>query len=538
MISNYISMLKDEFKGYTLAKLAKDLMAGLTVAAVAIPLALAFGVSSGATAAAGLITAIVAGILISTLSGAYYQISGPTGAMAAVLMGVIAQYGLKGVFIATLIAGIILLLAGIFKLGVLTTFIPAPVITGFTSGISIIIAFGQLDNFFGTHSTGGSLIEKIGSYSSLGFQPKLATTLMAVLVVIALFIFPKKWNKVIPASLIAIIVTTAITMVFKLDVATVGKIPTSVISGDRLQLGSLDLQTVENLIVPGASIALLGMIESLLCGASAGRMTGKALDSNQELIAQGIGNMILPFFGGIPATAAIARTSVAIKSGAQTRLTGIFHALALLVSMLLLAPIMAQIPLAALAGVLVVTSWRMNEWSAIKYLFKNKFKSALILFFLTLVSTVIFDLSTAIMMGVMVGIVIFVAKSSILDVVVEDVDLSKVETTQEGLKADWAVVYITGPLFFMSADRLDKALQPLHERDLVIFSLRGVPSIDNTAMAVIQDFYQDAQKKNHEVIFSSFQPNVMKMFERSGFEKTAGKDAFYFSVDRVLKEIL
>ncbi|TWW13418.1 sulfate permease [Dellaglioa algida] len=538
MISNYISMLKDEFKGYNLAKLAKDLMAGLTVAAVAIPLALAFGVSSGATAAAGLITAIVAGILISTLSGAYYQISGPTGAMAAVLMGVIAQYGLKGVFIATLIAGIILLLAGIFKLGVLTTFIPAPVITGFTSGISIIIAFGQLDNFFGTHSTGGSLIEKIGSYSSLGFQPKLATTLMAVLVVIALFIFPKKWNKVIPASLIAIIVTTAITMVFKLDVATVGKIPTSVISGDRLQLGSLDLKTVENLIVPGASIALLGMIESLLCGASAGRMTGKALDSNQELIAQGIGNMILPFFGGIPATAAIARTSVAIKSGAQTRLTGIFHALALLVSMLLLAPIMAQIPLAALAGVLVVTSWRMNEWSAIKYLFKNKFKSALILFFLTLVSTVIFDLSTAIMMGVMVGIVIFVAKSSILDVVVEDVDLSKVETTQEGLKADWAVVYITGPLFFMSADRLDKALQPLHERDLVIFSLRGVPSIDNTAMAVIQDFYQDAQKKNHEVIFSSVQPNVMKMFERSGFEETAGKDAFYFSVDRVLKEIL
>ncbi|MDK1716026.1 SulP family inorganic anion transporter [Dellaglioa algida] len=538
MISNYISMLKDEFKGYNLAKLAKDLMAGLTVAAVAIPLALAFGVSSGATAAAGLITAIVAGILISTLSGAYYQISGPTGAMAAVLMGVIAQYGLKGVFIATLIAGIILLLAGIFKLGVLTTFIPAPVITGFTSGISIIIAFGQLDNFFGTHSTGGSLIEKIGSYSSLGFQPKLATTLMAVLVVIALFIFPKKWNKVVPASLIAIIVTTAITMVFKLDVATVGKIPTSVISGDRLQLGSLDLQTVKNLIVPGASIALLGMIESLLCGASAGRMTGKALDSNQELIAQGIGNMILPFFGGIPATAAIARTSVAIKSGAQTRLTGIFHALALLVSMLLLAPIMAQIPLAALAGVLVVTSWRMNEWSAIKYLFKNKFKSALILFFLTLVSTVIFDLSTAIMMGVMVGIVIFVAKSSILDVVVEDVDLSKVETAQEGLKADWAVVYITGPLFFMSADRLDKALQPLHERDLVIFSLRGVPSIDNTAMAVIQDFYQDAQKKNHEVIFSSVQPNVMKMFERSGFEETAGKDAFYFSVDRVLKEIL
>ncbi|MHC9537259.1 SulP family inorganic anion transporter [Dellaglioa sp. BT-FLS60] len=538
MISNYIAILRDEFKGYNVAKLAKDLMAGLTVAAVAIPLALAFGVSSGATAAAGLITAIVAGVLISTLSGAYYQISGPTGAMAAVLMGVIAQYGLKGVFIATLIAGVILLLAGIFKLGVLTTFIPAPVITGFTSGISIIIAFGQLDNFFGTHSSGSSLIEKIGSYASFGFQPKLATTLMAVLVVIALFIFPKKWNQVVPASLIAIVVTTAMTMVFKLDVATVGQIPTSVISHNRLHLDSLTLQTVKNLIIPGASIALLGMIESLLCGASAGRMTGKTLDSNQELIAQGIGNIILPFFGGIPATAAIARTSVAIKSGAQTRLTGVFHALALLVSMLLLAPIMAQIPLAALAGVLVVTSWRMNEWQAIKYLFKNKFKSALILFFLTLISTVVFDLSTAIMAGVLVGIIIFVAKSSILDVVVEDVDLSKVETTQDRLKADWAVVYITGPLFFMSADRLDKALQPLHERDLVIFSLRGVPSIDNTAMAVIQAFYSDAQAKNHTVIFSSVQPNVMRMFERSGFKASAGEDAFYFSVDRVLKEIL
>ena len=357
MLSKFISSLKQEFGGYNAAALTKDLMAGLTVAAVALPLALAFGVSSGADAASGLITAIIAGLIMSLLSGGYYQISGPTGAMAAILMSLVAAYGMDGVFIATLIAGIILLLAGILHLGKLTSFIPAPVITGFTSGIAVIIALGQVDNFFGTHSEGTSAIGKLFSYARLGFSPNLTAVGLGLFVVLFMVFFPKKWNAVVPASLVSIILTTAFSIFMQLDVAVVGEIPKTLIPENRLLFGALNLKTIGALVTPAFSIAILGMIESLLCGASAGRMTGVRLDANQELIAQGVGNILLPFFGGIPATAAIARTSVAIKSGAKTRLTGVFHAVGLLISMFLLAPVMSKIPLAALAGVLMVTAW-------------------------------------------------------------------------------------------------------------------------------------------------------------------------------------
>lgn len=339
-IKRYKNLLQQEFRHYSKAKLQKDLLAGLTVAAVALPLALAFGVSSGADAAAGMITAIIAGIVIGSLSGGFYQISGPTGAMAAILMGIIATQGLAGVLVATFIAGAILLIAGLFKLGNLTSFIPSPVITGFTSGIAIIIALGQIDNFFGTTSVGDSALAKLMSYR-FNFTPDLPTLLLGIIVLLFLVFYPKKWSQFLPASLVAIILATFASILFQLPVAKVGKIPTSLLTGERLHIATLNFSLIKQLFFPAVSIAMLGMIESLLCGASAGRMTGKDLDSNQELIAQGIGNMILPFFGGIPATAAIARTSVAIKSGAQTRLAGIFHALFLFLSMIIFAPIMS-----------------------------------------------------------------------------------------------------------------------------------------------------------------------------------------------------
>lgn len=247
-----------------------------------------------------------------------------------------------------------------------------PVITGFTSGIAVIIALGQVDNFFGVTSQGETAVMKLLSYGTLGFHPNWTAVLMGLGVILFMVFFPKKWNAVVPASLISIVLATAVSMLCHLDVAVVGAIPTTLLPDNRLTLSGLDWSTVSGLISPAFSIAILGMIESLLCGASAGRMTGVRLDSDQELIAQGIGNMVLPFFGGIPATAAIARTSVAIKSGAKTRLTGVFHALALLVFMLALAPVMSQIPLCALAGVLMVTAWRMNEWSAIRFMMKRK----------------------------------------------------------------------------------------------------------------------------------------------------------------------
>ena len=366
--------LRKEFLGYNSSKLLKDLMAGVTVAAVALPLALAFGVSSGATAAAGLLTAIISGFVISLLGGAFYQISGPTGAMAAILISIIAQYGMSGVFTATIMAGILMVLAGIFHLGRVTAFIPMPVIAGFTSGISIIIALGQLDNLFGVNSTGSSAVEKLFSYFTNGFSPDWISVAIGGLVILFMVIYPSKWNAVIPASLVAIIIATSAVFFFSLKVDSVGAIPSSLMLSERFSFAGFRLSSIKDLLAPAVSIAALGMVESLLCGASAGRMTGVRLNNDRELVAQGVGNILSPLFGGIPATAAIARTSVAIKSGAQTRLTGMFHALILLISMLVLGPVMARIPLSALAGVLLVTAWRMNEWSTIKYIFSRKFK--------------------------------------------------------------------------------------------------------------------------------------------------------------------
>ena len=368
MLNNYVLRLKSEFKGYNSQKLVKDILAGLTVAAVALPLALAFGVSSGADAGAGLITVIVAGLLIGGLSGASYQISGPTGAMSAILIGLSTTYGLQGVFVASFISGVMLLVASVFKFGKVVSFIPSSVITGFTSGIAIIIATGQIDNFFGVTSKGGNTIEKLLSYFKLGFPINKYALMFGLLVVFIMLIWPKKWASVFPSSLAGIIIALIVNIVGQFDVTAVGKIPTTLFPDARLSIASLNLTTVTHLIIPAFSIAMLGMIESLLCGASAGKMKNEKLDADMELFAQGVGNMVIPFFGGVPATAAIARTSVAIKAGGQTRLVSIFHAIALLISMLVLGPYMSQIPLSALAGVLIMTAWRMNEWDEIRLL--------------------------------------------------------------------------------------------------------------------------------------------------------------------------
>ena len=299
MIKNYLTSLKQEFSGYNTAKLMKDIMAGLTVCAVALPLALAFGVSSGATAAAGLVTAIIAGVVIAVLGGASFQISGPTGAMSAVLVGIVASYGLQGVFFACFAAGALLLLAGIFKLGRLISFIPMPVIMGFTSGIAIIIAMGQIDNLFGTASEGSSNLAKIASYARLGFHPNLQAVLIGLLVVVVMIVWPKKWGARVPGSLVGIILATVVSALFRMDsIATVGDIPRTLMLADRLDLGSLNLDILKNLISPIVTIAALGMIESLLCGASASRMKNEPFNADQELIAQGVGNILLPLFGG------------------------------------------------------------------------------------------------------------------------------------------------------------------------------------------------------------------------------------------------
>ena len=542
MFKKYVSDLKAEFKGYNGKKLTQDLMAGLTVAAVALPLALAFGVSSGADAASGLVTAIVAGIVIGILSGASYQISGPTGAMAAILLSVSAKYGITGVLTAGFISGAILIIAAVCRVGKLVSYLPAPVITGFTSGIAIIIALGQIDNFFGTHSVGENQIAKIGSYfSGTGnFNPNWWAVMFGGLVVLIMIVYPKKWNAVVPSSLVGIIVALIVNMVFfeQGTVAEVGAIPSSLVTDDSIIRKGFDFANITNLIMPAVSIAALGMIESLLCCASAGKMKGERLDASRELIAQGIGNMVIPLLGGVPATAAIARTSVAIKSGGQTRLVSVFHSVVLILSMFLLGGVMSRIPMAALAGVLMVTAFRMNDWAAIKSIFKKKFKSSILQYVLTMVSTVVFDLTVAIVIGVVAAMIVFVVKSSELRVTSSDIDEDKLKgKVRSGHHEEFKVVYVSGPLFFGTQEKLINQLEALCGNPQVILSMRGVPTADDISLSELERLYNTLREKGTQISFTGVQTAVSEMMDRAGFRERIGEEHFYWDAVAAIKAL-
>lgn len=539
LITNYGKRLKHEFKGYNAKKFSKDLLAGITVAAVALPLALAFGVSSGATAAAGLVTAIISGIVIGGLSGASYQISGPTGAMTAILASLVAQHGIQGVFIASMLAGILILLCGIFKLGGLVSYLPMPVITGFTSGIAIIIAFGQINNLTGLTSSGTTTIAKVKSYFTLAQHFDMTTFLVGLAVIVFIFLFPKKINQYCPSSLIAIILATIVTAVFKLDTPAVGDIPKTLFLEDRLDIASIDFSKIGQFIVPAVSIAALGLIESLLCGASAGRMKDEKLDADIELVAQGIGNIIMPFFGGVPSTAAIARTSVAIKSGGQTRLVSVIHAVVLLLSMFVLGGVMSMIPLSALAGVLITTAWRMNDWKAIKGIFGRKIKTSIFQFLLTMIATVIFDLTIAILIGVAFSLIMFIVKVSDMQVSVAEVDTNRLDTDKadaEKLRYT-CVVYLSGPLYFGTCNKLEEKITALGENYNVIFSMRGVNIADVSGIEALREYCEKMVSQGKMIYFSCVNKDVMTMMERCGFKERFKYDMYFWSTDKVFEHI-
>ena len=501
MLKRYFSMLRSEFSGYNLKAFSSDLMAGLTVTAVALPLALAFGVSCGADAAAGLITAILAGLVIGALSGASFQISGPTGAMSAVLVTIIAKFGLDGVFAVSFFAAILILLCALFKLGRFVSLIPRPVITGFTSGIALIIALGQIDNFFGTHSVGEDAIAKLGSFLTGKAGTIDWKALVIGLIVVAVMIaWPKKWNARGPSSLVGIIVATVVSTLAGFDIATVGEIPRKLFLESRLSFASIEWARILEYLSPAISIAALAMIESLLCGASASRMKNEPFDADQELVAQGIGNLIIPFFGGVPATAAIARTSVAIKSGAVTRVCGIIHALGLLASMFLLGPIMAKLPLSALAGVLMVTAWRMNEWHDIKTFFRRKNASAIAKFLITMIATVLFDLTVAILIGIGFSCLLFVIKCA------------HIELTERKSEDGTPVITVTGALFFGNIGKFRKRLGEMTEgKDAFILSLAGVTAIDTTAVSSLEELCGE-----RSVIIDNAIPKIAAQLSKAG----------------------
>lgn len=543
-------LYRREFSGYNMTKFRQDLLAGLTVAAVALPLALAFGVASGATAAAGLITAIIAGLVIGALSGAPYQLSGPTGAMSAVLIVISARYGLEGVWLTGLMAGVMILAVGILRLGRFIAYIPAPVISGFTSGIAVIIFVGQLDNFFGVHSgeaetaaeTLWHYVQAIGQGALL---PNWHSVILGGLVILLMIAWPARWARIMPSSLAGIIAATLAAIVAGWEIGTIGEIPRSIVLDDRLHWASIPWDTMGALILPAVSIAALGSVESLLCGAVGSKMTGTRLHANEELVAQGIGNIILPFFGGVPATAAIARTSVAIKSGGQTRLVSIIHALALLAAALLFAPAIARVPLTALAGVLMVTAYRMNEWLAIRFLFGKRFKTGIITFLITLLATVSLDLTQAILIGAAVSAAVFINRIANLDVDIHDVDAERMRS--RGYAVDAAcgsvrVAYLTGPLFFAATNTFNEAFAHVTDRatdlttpiEVLILSMRAVPMIDVTGLEAVSSLHEQLQHSGKRLMLSGVQPGVLAMFQRSGLDAEIGAENFFWSAEQAI----
>lgn len=538
MFKSYIKDIKNEFKGYGLLNFKQDIMAGITVTAVALPLALAFGVSSGATAAAGLITAILSGVVIGALSGGSFQISGPTGAMSAILVALFQKYGLEGVWIAGALAGIIIILAGIFKLGKIVSYIPTPVITGFTSGIALIIAIGQLDNFFGvsTKSSESAAI-KVLNFLSTPLHPNWYAISIGLLVVIIMMIWPKKFNNIIPSSLIALIIILVINMIFKLPVDIIGDIPQKLLLDDRLHITSINFEIVKSVLVPAISIAALAMIESLLCGEVGKKMKGDTFDANRELIAQGVGNFIIPFFGGVPATAAIARTSVAIKSGAQTRLVSMFHSVFLMLSMFLLAPVMSSIPLSALAGILMVTAWRMNEWENIKYIFSKKFKGAILKFLITMFATVALDLTQAILIGVIFSSLLFIVKIANMDISVSEVDEKRLDNivSKSNNLSSIKVMYFTGPLFFATTEKFKKEILSIRDAKVIILSMRGVPLIDTSALQALSEVIEEIESRGCRIMLCGLQQSVKDIIDKSGFEEKLGSNMIFWSADQAIK---
>lgn len=529
MIKNYIFDLKAEFEGYTFAKFIKDLMAAITLAAVALPLALAFGVSTGVSAAAGLVTAIIAGLIISPLAGGTFQVSGPTGTMTAILVPIIATYGIQGVMVVGFFSGVALIVAGLLRLGRLVNFIPSSVITGFSSGIAVIIFLGQVDNLFRVKASGDLTITKFLSYFDGRFTPDWVTFGVGLFVIVFMLLWPKKIQ--VPGSLVALILVLIGNTFLKLDIETVGTIPRSLMLEGALTPQALLSYDIKPFVGPSLSIAALILIESLLCGASASKLVDGKLDPDREAIAQGLGNLVIPFFGGVPATAAFGRTSVAIRSGGQTRLTIILQAFVLLASMFVVAPLVGAIPLSALAGILVVTAWRMNDFKNIKFIFGKRYKTGMAKYLATLIATVLLDLTMAICVGVVIALAFIAVKLSRFEVVVSDVDprrlRAKDTTTIPANAAPYETVkvaYLAGNMFFSVTKKLVAEFGKIasaHGASTthIVVSMRGVPLADLSGIQALIEINTNLEKKGILLLFSSVQPSIRADLLRAGFSE-------------------
>lgn len=538
-------------RSYTKADLTTDLMAGIIVGIVALPLAIAFGIASGVSPEKGIITAIVAGFIISLLGGSKVQIGGPTGAFIVIIYGIIQQYGIEGLMVATMMAGVLLILLGIFKLGTVIKFIPYPIIIGFTSGIAVTIFTTQIADIFGLDFQGekvpGDFIGKWLVYARHFDSVNWWNFLVSIISIFIIAITPK-FSKKIPGSLVAIILVTVGVYLLKMY----GGITCIDTIGDRFSIKAqlpdaavpaLDWEAIKNLFPVAITIAVLGAIESLLSAAVADGVIGDRHDSNTELVAQGIANFVSPIFGGIPATGAIARTMTNINNGGRSPIAGIVHAIVLLLILLFLMPLAKYIPMACLAGVLVIVSYNMSGWRVFKGLLKNP-KADVVVLLITFFLTVIFDLTVAIEVGLVIACVLFmkrVMETTQISVITDEIDPNKesdLEVHEEHLIIPNGVeVYeINGPYFFGIATKFEEIMASLGDRPKIrIIRMRKVPFIDSTGIHNLTTLCEMSQKENIHIILSGVNPQVHNVLEKSGFYELLGKENICSNINEALE---
>ncbi|MDM0928867.1 sulfate permease [Clostridium perfringens] len=540
-----ISLLDDKESGFSKEQFLKDLIAGIIVAIIALPLSIALGISSGVSPEKGLITAIIAGFIISLLGGSRVQIGGPTGAFVVIVFGIIQNHGVDGLIIATFMAGIILVLFGLLRFGSLIKYIPYPITVGFTSGIAITLLSTQVKDFLGLSitKTPSEFIPKWEAYISHMNTTNLYTLAIGLLALIILIFWPKI-NKKIPGSLIALIVTTLVVFIFNLPVATIGSQFGKISSNIPIpHIPNLNLNTLKALIGPAFTIALLGGIESLLSAVVSDGMIGDKHNSNAELIAQGLANIGSSLFGGIPATGAIARTAANVKNGGRTPISGMVHSITLLLIMLVFMPLAKFIPLTTLSAILIIVSYNMSEWRTFKAILKAP-KSDIAILLTTFFLTVLFDLVIAIGIGMVVSMCLFMRRVA-TSIEVNELnesdcsDKSNIDTDMENLKVgENVLVYdIRGHLFFGAVDTFMNTMKEINDdAKVLVLRMRHTKTLDVTGYKQIKNIALSCKSRNMTLIISELQEQPKKVMRLMGFIDTLGEDHFATNFDEALEK--
>ena len=521
----------------------RNIVAGVVVGVVALPLAMAFAIASGAKPEQGLYTAIVAGLLVSMLGGSRVQIAGPTGAFVVILSGITAQYGVDGLQIATLLAGAMLLLLGIARLGAIIKFIPDPVITGFTTGIAVVIWTGQWKDFFGLPAIPGQHFHEKLWHSLQAFpQLHLATTALAVITLATVVITPRlPFMKRVPGPLTGLLVATLIQSMLQFPgVATIGTAFGGVPAGlPSFQLPEITASRVIELIGPAFAIAMLGAIESLLSAVVADGMAGTRHDSNQELIGQGVANIVAPLFGGFAATGAIARTATNVRNGGTSPLAGIVHVLTLVLIILLLAPLASHVPLAALAAILFVVAWNMSEARHFVRMVRRAPPADVVILLVTFALTVFVDLVVAVNIGVILATLHFLRRmASSVEVQAQTAQQLHEEFGHRGLRfPPGVVVYrVEGPFFFGAVENFERALASTHtDPEVVILRLRWVPFMDITGLQTLEEVVRDLQRRKVRVMITGANERVAGKLEKAGLVELLGRENFCVDLPHALR---